>query len=207
MSQSKCMFCSSPTYGNGCPYSGHGYHIHPNNGKRCIYCGSTQRGRGCPFNPHGQVHVFGVDYNQMISDSVESTIITSYLMERLHKPFTEHKAYELGLIDERGNKIKDPETSAEIHSLSLLDEYLINIKQILGNKVDMINYALFIEHQSELTMENYSEQIEKETSLKKKLDICLEDLKMIINESFQQGLQTKNIEKVILESINDINKL
>ena len=208
MSQSRCMFCNSSAYGKGCPYSPHKYHVHPSNSKKCIYCGSSAMGCCCPYNPFGKVHVHGVDYNQMVKDSAVNTLTGAYLIEQIQKPFTEMVAYKLGLINEKGKRIKAPETLEEHNALTPIDQYVINIKNILGPKVDMLPNLLYLESVKpmkigESTLEEYSNKVETEINLTKKLTNILNDLKLTITEAKESGLDTNNIEKIIVNAINE----
>ena len=74
----KCMYCNAQAYGPGCPFSSHGKHVHPSDPKKCIYCGSVAVGPGCPFNPFSRNHVHGVEFNSMLRDSVEKSVIGGY---------------------------------------------------------------------------------------------------------------------------------
>jgi hypothetical protein len=202
MALSKCIFCGSHAYGKGCPFSPHKYHVHMSNNKKCIYCGSTAIGNGCIFNPFGKIHVHGIDYNQMISSSVDNTITSKYLIEKLSTPFNEMPAYKLGLIDENGHFIKKPETLKEHACLSILDKYIINLKQIVGNKLPLINNSIYLNYQqNDLHMESYAEHYEKEVNLKRKFENIFNDLNKIVDEAYNEGVSTLTIEKVLLETI------
>ena len=52
------------------------------------------------------------------------------LTSRLLKPFTSWPAYKSGIIDENGNKIKDPTTSREKDDWTLLNKFLAKIKKM-----------------------------------------------------------------------------
>lgn len=199
MALSKCMFCGSTAFGRGCPFSPHKYHVHPNNGKRCIYCNSMARGAGCPFNPFGRMHVHGIDFNQMVTNSVKNTIVGKYLIEKLSTPITETSAYKLGLINKQGKKIKKPETIEEINALTILDEYIINIQQMLGDKIKLIGNSIYLNHQDkEINLESFKQQYEKEYNLQKKLENIFNNLSETINESLKSGLSPLTIEKTML---------
>lgn len=52
------------------------------------------------------------------------------LANRLLRPFNTWSAYKAGIIDKDGNKIKDPSTTAEKDSWSLLNRLLAKIKKM-----------------------------------------------------------------------------
>jgi len=80
MSQlSRCVFCSSTSYGKGCKYSPSGIHFHPDDPKKCSFCGSTAYGRGCKYNPSGNMHIHGIAYNSMLKERI-SEVLTNQLL-------------------------------------------------------------------------------------------------------------------------------
>jgi len=149
------------------------------------------------------MHVHGIEYNQMVNDSVKDSIIVGYLMNKLEVPLIKTPAYKLGLIDESGNKIKNPKTPEELAALSLLDQYIIDIKQTLGSKLDMINSSMYLNVEQTISLEDYSVIYEKELAVGKKIKLLINELKQITAESYQVGLNTATIEKLILQSFEE----
>lgn len=49
----------------------------------------------------------------------------------LAKPFKSWKAFKMGLIDEKGNKIKEPKTPNEKDSLSGIKDFVRKVKRLL----------------------------------------------------------------------------
>ena len=49
----------------------------------------------------------------------------------LAKPFKNWKAFKMGLIDEKGNKIKEPKTPNEKESLSGIKDFVRKVKRLL----------------------------------------------------------------------------
>lgn len=203
MKINKCMYCGSTAYGPGCPFSPHGKHVHPSDPKRCIYCGSYAHGPGCPFNPHSRVHVHGIEYNQMVNDSVETTITTGYLAKTLSQPITEMKAYKLGIINENGKKIKEPESDEERLSYTMLDQYLINLKQTFGTKIDLVNSGTQINLESSCDMSSHLKNYEAELDMKAKFRTFVENFTNLVSDAHEMGLNTATIEKIIMESFLD----
>ena len=145
--ESECLYCGSKSFGKSCPYSPHKMHVHVDlGGKACIWCGSKAIGASCPYNPFGKVHQRGIDYNPIMVEALENGIIQGIIMKKLSQPINETLAFKLGLIDKYGNMIRDPETLEERKALTGVDKYLIKVKNILGEKIDILNLALYYEN-------------------------------------------------------------
>lgn len=201
--QSCCIYCGSTAYGVGCPYSPHRRHVHADDPKRCIYCGSTSFGVGCPYNPFGKKHIHGVEFNQMMKESVLNSFPIAALIFRLSEPITEMAAYKFGLIDENGRKLKVPVTEEEKNSFTLLDSFVIKIRRILGEeKIPLLNMVVMLEMtKSQNTGEKFDQQLyEKELKLKHRVAILVEEYKNIIAEGTQQGISRSSVENMFLES-------
>lgn len=200
-----CVYCGSPSYGRGCPYSPNKIHVHIGDPKKCIYCGSVSRGIGCPYNPHDKTHIHGLDYNQMVKDCVEVGTITGYLIDRITKPIEETQAYKLGIINEQGKKIKEPETLEEKSAYTAADIYINNIKSMLGNKIDIINGALYLEKEAQTLKENQDsvKLYEHEIQTKEIISNTIKDLKTAVADAKEKGLSTSLIEKIILDCFLD----
>lgn len=98
-----------------------------------------------------------------MSKAVDLIFIYQFL-KRLTTPFEKTDAYKLGIIDKRGNKIKDPETSEEEDAYGYFDRLVFNIKKLIekvpGGKSQLASYAaaLFLIRESTDTKANYTEQ-------------------------------------------------
>lgn len=53
-------------------------------------------------------------------------------IKRLSTPFNETKAYELGLIDEKGKKLKKASTRAEKDAMTYYDRLIFNLKRLVS---------------------------------------------------------------------------
>ena len=67
----KCKYCPSTSYGNGCPHSPTKKHEHIDDEKHCEFCSSTSYGNGCPHSPIKNIgmdmvliNVYGVAQHQ-----------------------------------------------------------------------------------------------------------------------------------------------
>ena len=98
-----------------------------------------------------------------MSKTVDLIFIYQFL-KRLVTPFKDTDAYKLGIIDERGNKIKDPETSKEEDAYGYFDRLVFNIKKLIekipGGRSRLASYAaaLFLIRESENPKQNYTEE-------------------------------------------------
>jgi hypothetical protein len=104
-------------------------------------------GKGCKYNPTGDMHVHGIDYNMMFSESISN----QFLLKTLNKPYVEFLAYKLGIIDDCGNKIKEPITEEEIKSYSPDVKTILKIKRYLGSKLELINQTVVLEKHNNFT--------------------------------------------------------
>jgi hypothetical protein len=143
---SRCVFCGSSAYGKGCRYGPKGYHFHPNDPRKCSWCGSPAYGKGCRFNPNGEEHVHGIDYNPMIKENFKNR----FMLRELNKKFTDFEAYKLGIINENGDRIKEPLTEQEKAAYSPETKTILKIKKYLGSKLDLINQTAILENASKL---------------------------------------------------------
>lgn len=141
---SRCLYCNSTSYGKGCKYAPKGVHFHPQDPKRCSYCGSMSYGRGCRMNPFSDIHLHGIDYNKMFNESLKNKFLT----KQLNKNFQDFEAYKLGIINEKGDKIKDPITEQEKAAYSAETKTILKIKKYLGSKLDLINQTAILENAS-----------------------------------------------------------
>ena len=197
----KCIACGSVAYGPSCPFSVHKRHFHANNAKTCCWCGSSALGPGCPFNPFGHNHIRGVDFNQMMGDSVENGIVLGYLMKNLSAPYTESRAYALKLIDENGTILRKPETDEEKAAFTILDEYTLTIKKLLGNKIDLVNSMASMKIQESMTMDNYKIIVESKLNYAEEFKKLGEAFNQLAQNAVLQGLSVPAVEKLIVDSI------
>ena len=82
-----------------------------------------------------------------------ANIVNLYLLYRIVKdlstPFNETEAFKLGLIDEKGKRLKKAETSEEKEATSYYNRFILNIKRLmskvgLGSKIATFAAALFL---------------------------------------------------------------
>jgi len=185
---SRCMYCNSTSYGKGCKYGPGGVHFHPSDAKKCSYCGSTSFGKGCKLNPFDDLHLHGINFNSMFKESLKN----SFIIEQLNKKITDYEAYKLGIIDENGNKIKNPVTEAEQNAYSPTTKTFLKIKKYLGSKWDLIHNMVVLESGSrvEYKKENHQKFLQYET----KIQNLLSQLHELSNEALKNGLSMEQVE-------------
>ena len=63
--------------------------------------------------------------------SLLKSLAAYQIIKLLATPFRKWRAYKLGLIDDKGNTIREPETKEEKESLNLFDKVIKNIKKLI----------------------------------------------------------------------------
>ena len=192
---SRCVFCSSTSYGRGCRYSSSGIHFHPDDPKKCSFCGSPAYGRGCRYNPSSNVHIHGINYNSMLKERISDVLTNQLLLSELKKPFNEFNAYKLGLIDDQGAKIREPQNEEEHMAMSPANKTLFQIKRFLGSKIGLVENISLMENQNILnfTIEKYEKILDYETKINK----IFEDFHSIIHEAEQDNISFEILESLI----------
>jgi hypothetical protein len=188
---SRCMYCNSTSYGKGCKYAPKGVHFHPDDAKKCSYCGSTSFGRGCKLNPFSDIHLHGVDYNKMFNESLKNKFLTN----QLNKKFTEFQAYKLGIINEKGDKIKEPITEQEKAAYSPETKTILKIKKYLGSKLDLINQTAIFENVSKLSYNK--EQHKTFLSYEQKINDIFAQLHEVSDSAIKDGLTLEQVQALL----------
>lgn len=190
------MYCGSVDRGKGCRYAPHGVHFHPDDSTKCAYCGSASYGRGCKLNPVNDLHVHGTSYNNMFRESVQSFLDNSVLINELKKDFKEFPAYKLGIIDQNGNKIKNPITEQEKVAFGPFVKTVIKLKKYLGAKTDLIEAGALLEHNSVPVQEDIV-KYKKVLEYQDKVSDIVNELYKTLDEAQQEGLSLDDIKKLI----------
>lgn len=194
--KSRCVFCNSTDYGKGCRFGPHGTHFHPHDFSKCSYCGSPDFGKGCRLNPSGNLHIHGGVYNNMYKEELQHFLDNSVLLRELKKNYKEFECFKLGIIDESGNKIKQPTTSAEHLSYSPFVRTILRIKKYLGTKIDLIDSNQILSKE----IATYSESVEQHKKIiqyKDKIDALINELYKTIEEAEHSGISSDSIKKLI----------
>ena len=187
----RCMYCGSPSYGKGCRYAPNGVHFHPNDAKKCAYCGSPNYGRGCRLNPHGDIHLHGVNFNSMLNETLKNR----FLLNTLNKDYKDFEAYRLGIINNKGDKIKEPVTEQEQLAYSPETKTILKIKKYLGSKLDLINQTSILESASNL---NYNKNNHKKLlEYEQKINDAVSDVFKTAEEALKEGLSIEQVQALL----------
>jgi hypothetical protein len=192
--RSRCMYCGSPNRGKGCADGPHVVHFHQDS-TGCSYCGSPNYGRGCKVNPEGDLHMRGSVFNNMYRESLQSYLDNEILLKELKKDFSEFECHTLGIIDEKGNKIKAPVTEQEQVAYSPMVRTILRLKRFLGPKTDLLEATSLLEKQTK----NFEDiaKYKRFLEYQDKVDDVIEDLYKILNEATQEGFKLEDIKKLI----------
>ena len=193
--KSRCNYCGSTDYGKGCRFGPHGVHFHPNNSLKCSYCGSPDYGKGCKLNPTTNLHVHGAVFNSMYKESVQSYFENEVLIEFLKKDFAEFPCYKLGIIDENGNKLKEPITEQEQASYTPFVKTILKLKRYLGSKVELLEATNNLKKSSKIN-ENI-EQYKKVLVYRQRIDNIVNELNKTLNEAFDDGIPLEEVKNLI----------
>ena len=188
---SRCMYCNATSFGKGCKYGPKGVHFHPDDAKKCSYCGSTSYGRGCRLNPFSDLHLHGIDYNKMFNESLNN----KFLLNVLNKNFKDFEAYKLGIINQNGDKIKEPITEQEKLAYSPETKTILKIKKYLGSKLDLINQTAILESASKL---NYNKDNHKTLlHYEQKINNIIADLHETTENALRDGLSVEQVQALL----------
>ena len=66
-------------------------------------------------------------------------------LKRLVTPIVKTDAFKLGLINNVGIQIKEPQSDDEFRALTILDRFIFKIKRMLGGKMAQLNNFLFVQ--------------------------------------------------------------
>ena len=110
----------------------------------------------------------------MPSQAVDLFVVYQFI-KRLSTPFNESDAFRLGLIDEKGKRLKKASTKEEKDAMTYFDRMIFNMKRLLakvpGGNTKIGSYAaalLLLKEENEHTMDNLLESMKtlKKNSLK-----------------------------------------
>lgn len=188
---SRCLYCNSTSYGKGCRFAPEGVHFHPSDPKKCSYCGSTSYGKGCRLNPFSNIHLHGIDYNKMFNESLKN----KFLLSMLNKEFKDFEAYKLGIINEKGDKVKEPVTEQEQLAYSPETKTILKIKKYLGPKLDLINQTQILENINAL---NYNKENHKKLlQFEEQFNNIFAELHQLTDQALKEGLSIEQVQKLL----------
>lgn len=73
------------------------------------------------------------------------TILSYILIKKLVTPIVRTDAYKLGLVNNAGKVIREPETPNEVGAMTLLDKVAFKLKRLLGSKLLNLNNFLYLQ--------------------------------------------------------------
>ena len=79
--------------------------------------------------------------NKSINEKISDFIMAYKLLKELGRGWDEYEAYELGLIDNKGSKLKSPTTPEEKEAYSSYYKIIFNLKRLLQKVVGKNKYA------------------------------------------------------------------
>lgn len=201
-----CIYCNLPLVGSGCPYGPKNVHVTLSPGK-CIYCKLPLTGAGCPYNPYGNQHVRGIDYNALIKETAFNSFSTGYMINKLSTPITEMPAYKLGLINAQGRVLKKPETYQEKVAYNPQIAYIIRLKKILNEELDILNNSVYLEQSTAIPFDtqSISDNYDLELEVKDKLKHIVENLLVTISDANLRGISEKYIEQTLTNCFLEAN--
>jgi hypothetical protein len=120
-------------------------------------------------------------------------------IKRLSTPFEETKAYELGLIDEKGKRLKKASTREEKNAMTYYDRLIFNLKRLIakaGIQSRFVTFAaaLFLLKEEQSGVKRDEEVTEKELMLFKEQNMStIKDLVELTEEVPANAVGTGNI--------------
>ena len=114
-----------------------------------------------------------------ISDA-SITYLTYKFLTMIKTPFKKWEAYKLGVIDEKGNKIKEPKTKEEKKSFDKLTNLIRKIKRILGKYIPNEKLLTFIIGVY-LLKETYDDATYSDLSYKLRNNLTEEETSMLLD--------------------------
>jgi len=194
--QNRCSYCGSTSYGKGCKFAPKGVHVHPDDSTKCTFCGSSDYGKGCRLNPYGDLHVHGGIYNSMYKENVQSFLDEKIIISLLKQNYRDFECYKLGVIDEKGNRIKAQLNEKEENSYNYFTKTLIQIKKYLGSKIDLLHEVNEMQKNNSiqnLSIDRYTKLMEYQT----RADVIINELYQLIGEAQQEGFNLNQINAII----------
>jgi hypothetical protein len=111
---------------------------------------------------------------QMLTEGAFDLLLIYQFIKRISTPFDKQEAYKLGIIDNKGEKLKDPETKEEKNAYGYLDRLIFNLKKLIekvpGGKSRLGSFAAALyliregHENREYSMQELQEGLEKTMS-------------------------------------------
>lgn len=133
-----------------------------------------------------------------MSQVVDLFLVYQFI-KRLSTPFEETKAYELGLIDEKGKRLKKASTRQEKDAMTYYDRLIFNLKRLIAkagiqSKFVTFAAALFLLKEEQSTTKREEEITERELMLFKEQNMStIKNLVELTEEAPANAVGTGNI--------------
>jgi flagellar biosynthesis/type III secretory pathway chaperone len=127
----------------------------------------------------------------MINDSIQNRS----LLKNLKKEFKDFQAYKIGIINEKGDKIKEPVTEQEKAAYSPETKTILKIKKYLGAKLDLIEHTRLLENTSKLHYDK--ENHKKLLQFEDKFTNILAQLDKITCEALVEGVTMEQVQAML----------
>lgn len=134
--------------------------------------------------------------NYLLTESLANTVVVYMIIKQLSLPFEEWDAFELGIIDDEGNKIKKPRSSKERKAWTVFDRFIANIKKILSKFVGPSRFgaivtAAYLLRDSQVPLLNKNLLTESNDSVDLTANMQLQ-IKQLMNETNIEPYDTGN---------------
>jgi hypothetical protein len=131
----------------------------------------------------------------MFKETLQKSMHKHFLLNELNKKIENFVAYKLGIIDNNGNKIKEPITEEEKAAYSPVTKTILKIKKYLGPKLDLINQTALLESSNKL---NYNKDNHKQILMyEEKINDIFKLLHEVTDNALRDGLTLEQIETLI----------
>lgn len=73
------------------------------------------------------------------------TIMTYILIKKIVQPIVRTPAYKLGLVNQSGKVLHEPNNDTERNALTVLDRLVFKLKRLLGSRIMNLNNFLYLQ--------------------------------------------------------------
>lgn len=125
-------------------------------------------------------------------------VISYIILKKLLLPVQKTEAYTLGIVDNQGRKLRDPENPEEKYVYTTLDNLIFRLKRELGSKLNKLNNFLYVK----VFDDDFYKQLNVSGSISKK------GVVQKIKKDVQNKMESENIdfEMLLKEMVYDYIK-
>jgi hypothetical protein len=81
-------------------------------------------------------------------------VISYDILKRILEDPKDTEAYKMGLVDEKGEIIREPVTPEEEEALTTLDVLLLKIKELLGGRISTLRKYMYVKNFDDSVIED-----------------------------------------------------